>query len=200
MAQKYNHYVNQYTIHRPVQYTTSPRPPLAHFAALRVGLFAPIEAFCRRPLGPTGQTPLSHTLGYALLNYRFATAVNMQFGLAKLSYSRSLLASSYKLLHIDPVAIPDLASHFYKYFAPHLVLHGRRADGLLADHLTLTDDLQTGDSDRGFSPEASTGILEPMPSNYRPISVTTASGKSSAMSPNKAARPSCNCNTVSVLN
>ncbi|MEE2874802.1 MAG: hypothetical protein VX893_18045 [Candidatus Latescibacterota bacterium] len=101
----------------------------------------------------------------------------MQFDLAKLSYSRGLLASSYKLLHIDPVAIPDLASHFYKYFAPHLVLHGRRADGLLADHLTLTDDLQTGDSDRGFSPEASTSIFKPMPSNYRPISVTTASEK-----------------------
>ena len=119
------------------------------FTALRVGLFAPIEAFCRRPLGPTGQTPLT-TLGYALLNYRFAIAVNLQFGLAKLPYSRGLLASSYKLLLIDPVAISDLASRFYKYFAPHLVLHDRRADGLLADHLTLTDDLQTGDSDRGF--------------------------------------------------
>ena len=177
MAQKCNHYVNQYNIHRPVQDTTSPRPPLAHFAALRVGLFARIEAFCRRSLGPTGQTPLSHTLGYALLNYRFATAVNLQFGLAKLPYSRGLLASSSKLLLIDPVAISDLASRFYIYFAPHLVLHGRRADGPLADHLTLTDGLHTGDSDRGFSPEASTSILKPMPSNYRPISVTTASEK-----------------------
>ena len=142
----------------------------------------------------------SVTLGYALLNYRFATAVNLQFGLAKLSYLRSLLASSYKLLHVDPVAIPDLASHFYKYFAPHLVLHGRRADGLLADHLTLTDDLQTGDSDRGFSPEASTSIFKPMPSNYRPISVTTASEKTSAKSPTKSARPSCNYKTISVFN
>ena len=142
----------------------------------------------------------SVTLGYALLNYRFATAVNLQFGLAKLPYSRGLLASSSKLLLIDPVAISDLASRFYIYFAPHLVLHGRRADGPLADHLTLTDGLHTGDSDRGFSPAASTGILKPMPSNYRPISVTTASDKTSAKSPIKAARPSCNCNTVSVLN
>ena len=36
----------------------------------------------------------SVSLGYALLNYRFATAVNLQFGLAKLPYSRGLLASS----------------------------------------------------------------------------------------------------------
>jgi len=74
-----------------------------------------------------------------------------------------------------------------------------RHQGRRADHLTLTDGLQTGDSDRRFPPEASTGILQPMPSNYRPILATTASTKTSAKSPTKAARPSCNYKTRSIF-
>ena len=90
-------------------------------------------------------------LGYALLNYRFCAALNLQFGLAKLPYSRGLLASSSQQLLIERAAIADLAGRFYKYFAPHLVLHGKLSDGTLAYHLTLTDGLQAGDSDRAFS-------------------------------------------------
>ena len=116
------HYANQYSIRRPVQDTASPKSPLAHFPALRVGLFARIQTFYRR-------------------------------------------------------------QHRHQNL---------RADGLLANHLTLTDGLQTGDSDRHFSPKASTGILKPMPSNHRPISATTAS--------TKTARVSCNCKTRSIFN
>ncbi len=120
-----------------------------------------IVAFAADRWDQQGKQP-SVTLGYALLNYRFAPAINLQFGLTKLPYSRGLLASSSKLLLIDRAAIADLAGRFYKYFAPHLVLHGRRADGLLAYHLTLTDGLQTGDSDRAFSGQTVEGNGTPV--------------------------------------
>ena len=116
------HYADQYSIRRPVQDTASPKSPLAHFSALRVGLFERIQTFYRR-------------------------------------------------------------QHRHRNL---------RADGLLANHLTLTDGLQTGNSDRPFSPEASTGISKPIPSNYRPISATTAS--------TKTARLSCNGKTRSIFN
>jgi hypothetical protein len=109
-----------------------------------------IVAFSADRWDQQGKTP-AVILGYALINYRFTPALNLQFGLAKLPYSRGLLASSSRLLLPERAAISDLAGRFYKYFAPHLVLHGKLAAGTLAYHLTLTDGLQPGDSDRAFS-------------------------------------------------
>ena len=114
-----------------------------------------IVAFAADRWDQQGKQP-AVSLGYALFNYRFAKALNLQFGLAKLPYSRSLLTSSSKQLLIDRPAIADLAGRFYKYFAPHLVVHGQRADGLLGYYLALTDGLQTGDSDRAFSGQTTT--------------------------------------------
>ena len=109
-----------------------------------------IVAFAADRWDQRGRNP-SVILCYALANYRFTPALNLQFGLAKLPYSRGLLASSSRLMLPERAASADLAGRFFKFFAPHLVLHGRLAAGAIAYHLTLSDGLQPGDSDRAFS-------------------------------------------------
>ncbi|MFT5086915.1 MAG: phosphate-selective porin [Candidatus Latescibacterota bacterium] len=90
-------------------------------------------------------------LGYALVDYKFSDPLSLQLGLAKLPYSRGTLTSSSRLLLVDRPAVADMGARFFKYFAPHIVLHGKFANGALAYNFALSDGFQAGDSDRAFS-------------------------------------------------
>jgi phosphate-selective porin OprO and OprP len=120
-----------------------------------------IVAFSADRWDQQGRSP-EVILGYALLNYRRSAALNLQFGLAKMPYSRGLLASSSRLLLSERAAVANLAGRFFKYFSPHLVLHGKTANNTLNYYLTLSDGMQAGDSDRAFSGKAVTASGDPI--------------------------------------
>ncbi len=101
------------------------------------------------------------TLGYALVNYRIADQLNLELGIAKLPYSRGALTSSSRLLLIQRPVIVALSARFFKYFAPHIMLHGKLAGGILAYNIALSDGLQAGDSDRAFSGKMVTASGDP---------------------------------------
>ena len=90
-------------------------------------------------------------LGYALVDYTFSAPLALQVGIGKLPYSRGALTSSARLAFIERPAIADMGGRFFKYFAPHIIVHGEFAGGALAYNFALSDGLQTGDSDRAFS-------------------------------------------------
>ena len=115
-----------------------------------------IFAFSADRWDQQGRTP-EVILGYALLNYQFSTALGLQFGIAKLPYSRGALVSSSRLLLVERAPVADLGARLFKYFAPHLIFHGRLGQGAFAYQLALTDGWQAGDSDRAFSGQTTTG-------------------------------------------
>lgn len=90
-------------------------------------------------------------LGYALIDYSFSAPLALQVGITKLPYSRGALTSSSRIALIERPAISDIGGRFFKYFAPHIIVHGKLSDGVLAYHIALSDGFQVGDSDRAIS-------------------------------------------------
>lgn len=91
------------------------------------------------------------TLGYAFMDYRFSERLRLHLGLSKLPYSKSALTSSSRQLLIERPAVVDLGTRLFNYFVPHIMLHGKLAQGKLAYNFTVMDGLQAGDLDRAFS-------------------------------------------------
>ena len=96
--------------------------------------------------------------GYHLFgDYKFSDAFSLFFGKKKLPYSRVSITSSSAQLIIERPNVTEDAKKFFGdltghgYYGPHIMLHGKLANGMFKYNLSITDGWQAGQTTKWTS-------------------------------------------------